>query len=524
MDALKDLLRRLGEKIKEFWGNASRKIRILIISGLAGVVLLFGILIAWLTYTPYELLIQGLGPQEHVNVLTLLAEAGITPEISPTGAITVPVRDVNRARMAIAHRANDSFGYDLYMGLGMTATQADKNQVSIFQREVNLRAMIETYAEVERALVQLDIPQPSIYAIHSAGMPPTASVSLEIHPGFSLSPDQIQGIINIVRYSIAGLTEDNIRVICSRMGDLKPLLTPDTTANKLHLTEQVNASFRNRILQNLQPVFGAENITVAVNSVLDIDARITQMEEFRPFDENDPSNNRINMFDVEHEWIGMGEGPAQGIPGANDNIEVPMYAADFLDITGADSGRTRHIYDFLVSSVRSEIIKEGLEITDMSVGIFINTASLPGEMLADSERDRVVDWVMRATGLVNPAQVSVQGFRFHSIDIEPDPWADLQRVIILTAIAMLALVIMFVIIFLHIRKKQKERLALAEAEAEAIEAESRSLAELMNEEIEFEPIQLVDTQEQKLKAQIRDLAVSDPEIVAQLIKTWLVNA
>ena len=46
----------------------------------------------------------------------------------------------------------------------------------------------------------------------------------------------------------------------------------------------------------------------------------------------------------------------------------------------------------------------------------------------------------------------------------------------------------------------------------------------MNGEIEYEPIQLVDTQEQKLKAQIRDLAVSDPEIVAQLIKTWLVNA
>jgi flagellar biosynthesis/type III secretory pathway M-ring protein FliF/YscJ len=174
--------------------------------------------------------------------------------------------------------------------------------------------------------------------------------------------------------------------------------------------------------------------------------------------------------------------------------------------------------------VRSEVIKEGLEIVDMSVGVLINTAGLRGG-LTDVQRDQVADWVMAATGITNPSLVSVHGFQFHSVEIEPDMWAELRNVIILTGVALLALIIMFIIIFMHIRKKQQERLALAAAmEQEEEEEAARSLVDMMSEEIEFEPIQLVDTQEQKLKAQIRDLAITDPEIVAQLIKTWLVNA
>jgi flagellar M-ring protein FliF len=417
----------------------------------------------------------------------------------------------------------------MYMNLGMTATQADRNQASIYQRAMNLRAMIETYMEVDRALVELDIPQPSIYSIQDGTATPRASVILELRPGFILSPEQIQGIINVVKYSIAGLSAENISIVASGIGELTPEVTTDTSANKLHLTEQVNASFRNRVLSVLQPVFGSDNVHVAVNSVLDIDARIEQHERFIPFDDNDPTNNPINMFDREREWFSGEVGPAQGVPGATDNIDVPMYAADFLDITGAESGRARDIYDFLVSSVRSEIIKEGLEITDMSVGVIVNTAHLPGGILSDADRDRIADLVMGATGLMNPMQVRVQGMLYFDPTQPPDPLSELRNVIILTGVALLALTIIFIIVFMHIRKKQQERLALAAAEAAAeaeatYEAETRSLADLMNEEVEFEPIQLVETQEQKLKAQIRDLAITDPEIVAQLIKTWLVNA
>jgi flagellar M-ring protein FliF len=525
MDAFKELLRRMADRIKEFWRGASRRVRILVVAVLAGVVLLLGILISWLTYVPYVPLIGGLGGQEHANVLTLLVEAGVDPQISSTGMISVPERDIHRARMAIARRATDSFGYDLYMNLGMTATQADKNQMSIYQRQENLRAMIETHMEVERAYVELNIPQPSIYAIQNDNMPPTASIRLEMRQGYRLTPDQIQGIINVVKYSISGLTEENIG-ISDHTGDLKAqLVSPDNSAHKLHLTEQVNASFRNRVLQGLQPVFGADNITVAVNSVLDIDDRITQEEIFLPWDDADPTNNPINAFDREREWIRDPEGPAQGVPGATDNIDVPLYGAEYFDITGAESGRIRDIYDFLVSSVRSEIRKEGLEITDMSVAVIVNTAPLPGGVLSDAERDRLIDWTMRATGLTSPTQVSVHGMRFVTPHVPIDPYANLQRIILLTGIALLALAIIFIMVFLNLRKRQRERLAMAEAEiALAAEETEKSLADLMNEEIEYEPIQLVETQEQKLKAQIRDLAITDPEIVAQLIKTWLVNA
>jgi len=84
-------------------------------------------------------------------------------------------------------------------------------------------------------------------------------------------------------------------------------------------------------------------------------------------------------------------------------------------------------------------------------------------------------------------------------------------------LTLISLVIIGIVLLVSRRNKEP-------VPAEETEGESASLMELIAErEAEFEPIQLAETQEQKLRAQIRDLANSDPEIVAQLIRTWLLS-
>jgi len=179
------------------------------------------------------------------------------------------------------------------------------------------------------------------------------------------------------------------------------------------------------------------------------------------------------------------------------------------------------VYDYLVGSTKSQIIKEGLDITDMTVAVIIDADSLP-----EGQLEQIRNLVAATSGIKGDEnyaiadKISVQNIKFNTPvtpdDITSDP--RLQRVLILTGIAIAAIVIIFTIIIILMRRKRQQQAAEEEAYQES------TLLDLMNhQEDSFEPIVLPETNEQKLKSQIKDLAATDPEIVAQLIKTWLMK-
>ena len=279
-------------------------------------------------------------------------------------------------------------------------------------------------------------------------------------------------------------------------------------------------SVRNRILQGLIPVYGAENISVAVNSVLDTDSRETQEITYIPIDPENPQNNPLDLRERDLEKVGDSANPAQGVPGATDNVDIPQYSAEGLDVTTGDSWRVHDVYDYLVSSVRSDIVKNGLEIKEMSVAVLVNNANL-----TEDDRIKIENWVAGATGLMVD-RIHVQGMNFRTTQAAIDRSTELRRILIITGIALLALLLLLVIVFVSLQKrgKKKREDELAAEEEEAALAMARIMEEGGGiEGVDYEPIRVAETQEQKLKAQIRDLANSDPEIVAQLIKTWLIS-
>ena len=507
---MKEKLQEILAKLRSMWENASKKARIILLLSIAGLIVVLALFVAMATHVDYVAVSSNLSPQESASILSVLGEMNVEPKVSATGDILVPEKDANRVMMQIATKINDNFSYDIYQKLGITATQADKNQAQIYQLQNRLQGVIETFDEISQAVVTLSIPQPSIYALQGDTQAPTASVKLLKRPGRQLTSEQVQGILNLVKYSVSGLTEDNIS-ISDESGDLKSstLSAGSVSTTKLNLVDQVNSSVRSRILSVLTPVFGEDNIQVAVNSVLDTDPKTTQTTTYIPHDPDNPRNNPVDYEEIERDKYGGGDGAAQGVPGANDNINVPQYSAQSLDVTDADSYSARDVIDYLVSSVREDIVKEGLEITDLTVAVVINADTLP-----EGRKDQVIDLVVGASG-VTAEKIKVQNMRFYDrAGIIDNTGISLQRILILTGIAVLALAVISIVIILSIRKKHREREAMLAAAGEL---------SLMGDDLEYEPIQLVETKEQKLRAQIRDLADSDPEIVAQLIKTWLLS-
>lgn len=513
---MKENLAAFIESVKDFWKRLSKKMRVLLLAGTAAVLGIALAIVLILNRTDYVVLYDGLTPTENAEVIAQLQEMGVEGVLEGN-RLLVREQDENAVRMQLAYKGYESSGFDYAVfekGGGLTMTQSDKEYYATAQLQERLQATIETFDEVQRAHVNISIPEKRSFVLETETEPTTAAVKLQVRPGRSLTSEQVQGILNIVKNSVPGLKEENIS-IADQSGDLLGLAAAgrDVAATKLSLTEQVNDVYKRRVMSMLSPLFREGKVNVAVNSVLETDQKITEENRYVPLDPENPTNNPLDYAEYAREKTGVG-GFAQGVPGANDNTDVPEYLAQDEELNEADYYSQHDVFDYLVSSVKSQIVSEGYLINDMTVAVVIDDQDLP----AGQMRDEVMDIVATATGIARD-KVSVQYITFSPDAVTPfEEENPLTRIVIASGIALLALLIIFTIIIIALARRRKEA-----AVAEGME-DGATLVDLLGQEEEFEPIEIPESQEQKLKNQIRDLANSDPEIVAQLIKTWLMGS
>lgn len=520
MENIRERISSILAWIKETWGKASRAARIIFLSVVA-VVLIGGLVLTMiLNRKDYIVLFNDLNSTENANVIAVLNNAGITYN-ADNGRLLVEAKDENKARLELAVQgfANSGFNdYTLANSGGLTATQQDKDRNALYNTQNRLQATIELFPEISRAVVTISAPQKNMFVLQGEDTPVSASVTIQKKPGRDLTPEQVRGIVNIVRDSVQGLSDENISVVDER-GDLKSMLdlNEDFNNKKLNLTEQVNKSLRDHIVTMVQPPYGAGNINVVVMTELNTDSKVAEHTTYQPLDPANPTNNPLDYAEFSRDKSGDDFAQAQGVPGAQDNVQTPQYAAQEAEAANSQYYSSHDIYDYLVSSLREQIVKDGFTIERATASILINATSLP-----DGERDAIIALASNASGIAKE-NITVQSIKFATNVIPDEPTArDLTRVFIISGLGLLALCIMLIIILTAISRRRK---AQQEMEALAVEEDQMaSLHDLMNEDIEFEPIALVESNEQKLKLQIKDLAESDPEIVAQLIKTWLISS
>ena len=513
-------------RVRDWWLELTVRRRILYLCIVVGTLLIALTLTLFLNRKDYVVLYNDLSNPENAAVIAALNDAGVPYQID-NGRILVERRDEGAARLQLAQLDfNDvGFNYDIATSGGLTETTRDKQNRELFNLQDRLQATIELHPEVERAIVTIALPERTMFALQADDNPPTASVTITKKPNKKLTATQVKGIINMVKDSVSGLTEENIS-ITDEAGDLKSTIrqAEDTNNAKISLTQQVNESIRQNVLKVVQPPYGQGNVEVVVNVMLDTDSKTTEQTTYIPIDPNNPTNNPLDYREHDRQKSGDGFPIVEGVPGAQDNVGTPQYAAEEADAAASDYYSSHDIYDYLVSSVRDQISKDGFEITGASLSVLINKSSLP-----DGEKDQIYELAAKASGILKE-NITVQNIQFQAPQITTTPGTDpaFLRALWIAVIGLVALVVIMIMIALASARKKKERLAAEAAAAAELEAEALELDEFGNpllfEEVEeaFEPISLQETAEQKLKLQIKELAESDPEIVAQLIKTWLV--
>ncbi len=507
--------------IRETWTKATKRARLVFLISVASVLLISLVLTMILNHKEYVVLYNDLSSTENADVIAALSEANVPYDVD-NGRLLVESKDEDRARLQLAVLGFQDVGfkYDLANSGGLTATQQDKDRNVTYQLQERLQATFRLLPEISNAVVTISIPEKSAFSLDQKQTPISAAVMLQKKSGRELTVEQVQAISNIVRGSVYGLTDENI-TIADETGDLKSMLDLNSDFNnkKLNLTEQVNTSLEDHIKEMVLPPYGQGNIEVSVMTALNTDSRVAEQTTYQPLDPENPTNNPLDYSEFDRQKTGDGFAAAGGVPGAQDNVGTTQYAAQEAEAADSAYYSGHDIYDYLVSSLREQIVKDGFEITKASAAILINATTLP-----DGERDAIISLASSASGIA-PENITVQNIKFATNVIpEPTPEENMTRIFIIAGIGLLALCIILIII-LTAMSRRKARLAAeaAAAELEMYDENGMALIDRMNQEIEYEPIALAESAEQKLKMQIKDLAESDPEIVAQLIKTWLVS-
>lgn len=337
--------------------------------------------------TSMGILYSGLEPETAAAVVDELESRGIPYELSDSGRVVwVPRQQVAEARLDMSAMGlpGSSDGWSILDEQGITSSEFDQRVGYQRAMEGELASTIAVIDGVAGANVHLVIPEQDLFV--GDEIQASASVLLQTGGGASISPMQVQSIVNLVASSVEGLSADQVTVTddAGRLlagGDDQGLASMESD-NQLRMRESFETDLERELSQLLAAVVGPDRAVVTVNAELDFDTVVRTEETFNestnaagetlPRSETtrleqyaDPGDIEGGVVEIEEEIL---DGPEAG--GADGSA----YRLDERDVIYA-----------LDSVITSTETAPGA-ITSLSVAVAIDEAALPAERVAEIEQ------------------------------------------------------------------------------------------------------------------------------------------
>ena len=274
------------DKINAVWGKIGIVQRALLFSIVIACIITGSLLTKWATTADMRLLYEGLPPEEAGKVVDKIAEAGVQYKLGANGtSIFVPEDKVYQLRLTMAREGllkDTQGGYSIIDtgGIGVSPLVQQMNKGRAIQEEI--AKSIQIIDGVIFAKVMLVMPESTMYA--SSSKEATASVMLQIKPGWKLSSGSIAAISHLVASSTNGLKPGNVTIVDGQ----GRLLTSNTDDNGVISSAGTFMDYKTRVereladkVQNmLDTVLGQDRATVKVNAILDMTSTETMKTAF----------------------------------------------------------------------------------------------------------------------------------------------------------------------------------------------------------------------------------------------------
>jgi flagellar M-ring protein FliF len=336
-------------------------------------------LFAWIFLVPPERtpLYSTLGDADKAAVVDALEKAGMKVALDPkTGAVMLPAEDHARARMLLAAGGlpRAAPGPDEILAdvpLGTSRALEGARLKSAQERE--LARSIEALDGVAAARVIIAQPDTTPFVRDVA--PVTASVTVTLAPGRTLSASQARAIVHLVAGAVPGLSPDRV-AIADQTGRLiagEPGNADDEATNRrLALQARMEARAREAILTLLGPIVGPENVSAQVSVDLDFAAREAAQEKFDP--QGAVRSEALNRStSTEPRAIGIPGAMTNAVPAATNVTATPPPVQQPTETSSGQESSTRN---FELSRAVEVTSRSGGEIRRLTAAVAVREDAL----------------------------------------------------------------------------------------------------------------------------------------------------
>lgn len=520
--------------VKEYWGRQTKKTKGIYIGGLALVLIIAIVAVVLLNKKDYVVLYEGLDTSEAAEIVQLIEESGYECTLRSGGTIVVPKGTEDKIAMNLAMQKypKSSINYDTYTtNVGMFTTESEKRQYERIAAEERLSAILSSFEGVRDAVATLTIPEKKNTVIEAYKQEPSANAVIYLEDDVKLTNEQIEGMTYLI--TTYGIKKENITLV-DNYGAL--LLAEDTPADvvaeetrKLKFKNDLENQIREKIEALLIPAYGEDGFSAAVNMVLNFDSKVSEDTVYTP-----STNDERGM--LQHTDASQASGYATadgGVQGVETNAD-DTYPEGTTNGDGQWSENSVS-NTYLVNTYKEQVEKAGYVIDGLSISVVIYTDYLP-----DTTRQNLVNLVANA-GTVNPAVaqdvVTVTNLQKtpETVDASAQTFIfglTLSQLVILGAI-LLGILLILIIILVSLRTSAKrkrrefEKTILAQhapAEGEPLIDSFFSLSDEGSPSVDIPSLNAdtgVETKETIIRRELTDFARTSPEIVAQLLRSWV---
>ncbi len=540
-------LKGFWEKVKGFFAKLNKRTRILL-GVCAGVILVLIIAAALLlSRKEYATLCSGLTATETSAVVQFLSENGVADYKIEDDRILVPANREEQLQVQLltSQTLGSGFLYETYFDkTGTFSTEAERREAMRIATEQKLEAIIRRFEGVRDVSVEIALGTRRVYVLDDQTSQSTASVTITPDGNRQLSAGVVEAIRYTVSHSVEALNIGSVSIVTtngytyndttSSMGQIA-----DANALKLQYEQDTNNRIRAQVLEALEWIYGEGRVRVAVNTTVDMSRKV--IEDTRYEQPNGSLDGRGLIGQEKWFWYYGKDGEIRqgGTVGTPTNSDIDIYPDLNPDLDGSEnvaSGDGERDMKIDTTVTQQEVLAG--TITDVSVAVTIDQKS---ENAGSMSIEQLTSHVAVASGI----GTSIEGWDSH-VSVAIAPFADntpapapsgifvalLEGVpdwMILAAIGGLVLFFILLIIILLLRRRSKKKKLAKQAalEAEMRAAEEAAAAAAAAEILAAAPtggadIMEVNTEKSmELRKAVRQFAQNNPEIAAQMVKSWL---
>ncbi|HJW02103.1 MAG TPA: flagellar basal-body MS-ring/collar protein FliF [Azospira sp.] len=395
---------KVTDRLREALGRLTNQQKIALMVALAAIAALIIGTFLWTRQPDYKVLFSNLSERDGGAIITALEQLNVPYKFTEGGgAILVPGEKVHEVRLRLASQGLPKGG-----SVGFELMENQKFGISQFAEQVNyqralegeLARTIQSVGVVEAARVHLAIPKPSVFVREE--QKPTASVLVHLHPGRTLEPAQVAGIVHLVSSSVPQLATANVTVI-DQDGNLisqlkSKLIEAGLDPTQIKYVQEVEASIIKRIDDILSPVVGPGNSRVQAAADIDFSQTEQTAESYRP----NTTPPDISIRSQQSSETASVNPPAQGVPGALTN-QPPVPATAPLT-SPAVPGQQAQAGATPGQQLPGQINAAGVQAPIVSAGQPINTRK---DSTINYEVDKTIKYVKQSVGTIKRLSVAV---------------------------------------------------------------------------------------------------------------------